>query len=109
MSYSAVLDAATIDQWVNAKLDLNTVEARLKEKGFDGETILNYLKAYKKKCCSKRQAKGFIYMAAGAFLGFLACILSLVNPVPSLYEVFLYGLTSIAILVIFAGLYFVFE
>ena len=109
MSYSAVLDAATIDQWYHARLKPDVIEVQLREKGLDGETILNYLAAYKKKCCSRRQVTGFIYMAAGAFLGFLSCVLTLVNPVPALYEVFLYGLTSLAILVIFAGLYFVFE
>jgi hypothetical protein len=31
------------------------------------------------------------------------------NPIPALYEIILYGLTSVAIILIMAGLYFLFE
>ena len=39
----------------------------------------------------------------------ISCVLSLTNPVPELYYAILYGFTSAAILVIFIGLYFIFE
>jgi hypothetical protein len=48
-------------------------------------------------------------MGSGAFLGFLSCVLTLINPVPELYNLILYGLTSIAIIIIVLGLYLVFE
>ncbi|MBK6399866.1 MAG: hypothetical protein IPF75_16835 [Bacteroidetes bacterium] len=56
-----------------------------------------------------RQKRGFTFAATGAVLGFVSCVLSQTNPVPELYHIILYGLTSIAILLIFAGLYFIFE
>ncbi|MFZ7113883.1 MAG: hypothetical protein ACO1G9_00795 [Bacteroidota bacterium] len=56
-----------------------------------------------------RQKRGFSFTATGAVLGFISCVLSLTNPVPELYYIILYGLTSIAILLIFVGLYFIFE
>lgn len=56
-----------------------------------------------------RQTKGFICLAAGAFLGFISCVITLINPIPELYNLVLYGLTSIAVIIIFIGLYLVFE
>lgn len=57
----------------------------------------------------KKQFNGFFCMGLGAFLGFISCVLSLTNPIPELYNVILYGLTSIAILIIVVGMYFLFE
>ena len=58
---------------------------------------------------AKQQNLGFILAGIGAVLGFISCVLTLWNPIPSIYDLVLYGLTSIAILVIFAGLYLIFE
>jgi hypothetical protein len=58
---------------------------------------------------NKRQTNGFICMGVGAFLGFISCMLTVINPVPALYYYILYGLTSISITIIFIGLYLVFE
>ena len=60
-------------------------------------------------CNAKKQFMGFVFMAVGAFLGFVSCVLSLINPIPELYNVILFGLISIAIIVIFIGMYCVFE
>ncbi len=58
----------------------------------------------------KRRGKtGLNCLFIGAFLGFLSCILSITNPIPDLYYHILYGLTSIAITIIFVGLYCIFE
>jgi hypothetical protein len=48
-------------------------------------------------------------MGIGAFLGFISCVCTIINAVPALYNAILYGLTAIAITIIFVGLYFVFE
>ncbi len=58
---------------------------------------------------AKQQNLGFILAGIGAVLGFISCVLTLWNPITSIYDLVLYGLTSIAILVIFAGLYLIFE
>lgn len=52
---------------------------------------------------------GFTMLVAGAVLGFISCVLTLTNPVPSLYYWILYGVTSTAVLLISWGLYYVFE
>ena len=57
----------------------------------------------------KKQFNGFFCMGLGALLGFISCVLSLTNPIPELYNVILFGLTSVAILIIVLGMYFLFE
>lgn len=109
MSYTTSIEMATIQQWISAKLEPHAVEKELFAKGFDTESIAAHLKEYKRILNSKRQTNGFICLAVGAFMGFISCVLTLANPVPELYNVILYGLTSLAILIIFAGLYFLFE
>ena len=109
MSYSSSIEMSTIQQWIAAKLEPTAIEKELFSKGFDAESIAAHLAAYKRARNAKRQSNGFIFMALGAFLGFISCVLTLINPVPELYNLILYGLTSISILVIFLGLYFVFE
>ena len=109
MSYTASVNKQTIQQWIAEKLDANRIHELLTAHGCDEATIASHLQEFKKAKNAKRQFSGFICMGLGAFLGFISCVLTLVNPVPELYYWFLYGLTSVAILIIFLGLYFVFE
>lgn len=79
MLHTNKIDGAVIQQWISARLEPSAVEKELVAKGL------------------------------GAFTGFISCVLSIINPVPELYNVFLFGLTSVAVLIVFAGLYFLFE
>jgi hypothetical protein len=63
----------------------------------------------KRREAARRSAQGVKRIAIGAILGFLSCVLGLCNPVPGFYEVLLYGVTSVAIVLIFWGLYLIFE
>lgn len=109
MSHISSFDQKIIQQWLAAKLDFKDAEKEMLDKGLDAETVSTNLKEYKRLRNANKQFTGFICMGLGAFLGFLSCVLSIINPVPELYTVFLFGLTSIAILVIVYGLYLVFE
>ena len=103
------IDSATLQQWVTAKLEPEVVKEKLLAKGFDEDTIATHLKAFKRLRNAKRQMTGFVCMGIGAFLGFISCMLTVINPIPELYNIILFGLTSIAILIICLGMYFVFE
>ncbi len=91
------------------KKDLAFIEAQLNLLGLDTAAIEEQMAACKKMQQEKRQTTGFVWMGMGALLGFISCLLSILNPVPELYYWILYGLTSVAITFIFIGLYFVFE
>jgi hypothetical protein len=109
MSFPTAVNATTIQQWVADKMDVQKVQDELRNSGLDETSIAAHLSAFKKAKYAKRQFTGFMCMAIGAVLGFISCVLTLTNPIPELYYWFLYGLTSVAISVIFIGLYFVFE
>ncbi|MCC6288934.1 MAG: hypothetical protein IT249_13710 [Chitinophagaceae bacterium] len=103
------VDASLVRSWIGAKLSPADVEEQLNKSGFSEENIAAYLREYKKERYAARRFNGFVCAGVGAFLGFLSCVLSIINPIPELYHIILFGLTSVAILIICLGLYFVFE
>jgi hypothetical protein len=109
MPYSGNIDNALLRQWNLSSLEPRAIEAELSAKGMDAETINAYVDAYKKFKIARKQFVGFFCMGLGAFLGFVSCVLSLTNPIPELYNLILFGLTSVAILIIVIGMYFLFE
>jgi hypothetical protein len=109
MSYSPAINANTIHEWIAGKFDADKIREELISNGCDEPTIAAHLAAFRKMKYAKRQFRGFIFLGLGAFLGFISCILALTNPVPELYDWILYGLTSVAMIILFLGLYFVFE
>ncbi|ULQ53415.1 hypothetical protein [Flavihumibacter fluvii] len=109
MTGTASINSTTIQEWIANKFDTDKVRDELSAMGFDEADIASHLKEFNRIKNSRKQFIGFICLGVGAFLGFISCVLSLTNPIPELFNVVLYGLTSIAILVICAGLYFVFE
>lgn len=102
-------DASVIQQWLAEKLDMDTIRQQLQQDGLSEEEIDISIRAFKKARYAKRQFAGFVYLGAGAFLGFISCVLTLVNPIPALYDYILYGLTSIAVTLMIVGLYQLFE
>jgi hypothetical protein len=109
MPYSGNIDNALLRQWNMSSLEPQAIEAELIAKGMDVEAINAYVEAYKKFKIARKQFLGFFCMGLGAFLGFLSCVLTLVNAIPGLYNLILFGLTSVAILIIVIGMYFLFE
>ena len=109
MSATQTVVHSNLQQWIAEKLDHQTLKERLLAMGMDEESIHLHLTEWKKLNYAKRQTTGFIYLVIGALLGFISCVMSIINPIPDLYYWFLYGLTSMALSIIFIGLYFVFE
>lgn len=105
MSFTSSINTTVLQQWVAEKLDAEKVNEKLRSLGYDEETIAANLKAFKKMYYAKKQWAGFVFLGIGAFLGFLSCVTSLINPIPELFDWFLYGLTSVALILIFRGLY----
>lgn len=109
MSATTAVSPSAIQQWIALNLDIDTIREELRKHGHDDHTIETHVQEFKKAKYGKRQFTGFVLMGMGAFLGFISCLLSILNPVPELYYYILYGLTSIAIGIICVGMYFVFE
>lgn len=104
-----LVDKEIFQQWITTKQKPEAIKEELQKKGFDIDTINANLKEYKRLHYAKRQFTGFICMGVGAFLGFISCVLAILNPVAELHNLFLYGLTSVAVIIVFIGLYLLFE
>lgn len=109
MSTPTTVDKAVLRRWVEQKRTIDQFQQQMASMGYDASSIKDHLDVFKKLRYQKRRWNGFLCMGIGAFTGFISCLLSLSNPFPELYYVILYGMTSLAILIIFLGLYFVFE
>ncbi len=109
MDNPITINSALINQWSIERLSMQEVEEKLIALGYDSDYINVHLKEFNKLKYAKRQNAGFVLVGIGALLGFLSCVLTMVNPIPDLNDFFLYGLTSIAIIVVMMGLYLVFE
>ena len=103
------LDHALISQWILEKLHPSKAEEQIQAHGFEPMVAEAYIKEFKKIRAKRRQKQGFIWTSIGAFLGFVSCVLSLTNPFPELYDVFLYGMISLCLVFICVGLYYIFE
>lgn len=101
--------SSVIQSLVMESLSVEEAEKKLRNMGYDEISIEDFIKEYKKQKHAKRQNIGFVLVAIGALLGFISCVLTMINPIPALCDFFLYGLTSIAILIFFVGFYLVFE
>jgi hypothetical protein len=109
MPETAALKANAIPLWIAEKWDLQKVEESLRSSGNSDEVILTVVREFKKQKQAKRNTVGFIYLGTGAFIGFLSCLFSLINPIPELLNWFLYGFTCVAMVFLGWGLYMIFE
>ncbi len=109
MSDTATFDESVFQELISSNLSVTAIEKELRSKGINTEAIADYLKKIKKNRIAKRQSVGFIYLAIGAFVGFLSCVFTITNIFPNHVWFVLYVLTSLAVIIIVRGLYFVFE
>ncbi len=103
------IQSELIEKWIQEELDLEAIEQRLNSLGLDVRARATYLQAYKKARHQKQQLVGFVYCGIGAFLGFVSCLLAIFNPIPEFFYWILFGLTSVSLIIICLGLYYIFE
>lgn len=101
---NSILLQALKNNWETEK-----ISEQLFAQGHDEMSVDLLLREFKKLRNAKRQQIGFLLAGIGAFLGLLSCLLTIFNPFPELFNVILYGLTSVAIIIAFVGLYYIFE
>lgn len=95
--------------WKDGVHSDDSLMEELKLKGLDSLQIVETLTSFKKKKHTEKQNIGFVVTAIGAFIGFLSCLFTMLDFAPEMRGFMLYGLTSIAILVVFIGLFLIFE
>lgn len=108
-SDNKVADESRIKYWVNENIPLNEIEKELSEAGFNEDEIVAGIRAYKKIKNAGKHSNGITCVIVGTIMGFSSCMLAVLNPIPELFHLFLYGITPVAILILFVGLYLLFE
>ncbi len=104
MSSSLDFKNVDIQTWILNNLQEQDIEQQLLSKGFDPESIKNYIQEFKQTKHARRQTTGLFLLIAGGLIGFLGFILAVINPIPSFYNAFLIGTTSLAAAAICLGL-----
>lgn len=97
------------EDWQHQQFTREQITQALRDKNLNAEQIDEIYQAYKKKLLAKRQQKGFSLMLLGAVLGFISCMLTLFNVMPEYRDVYLVGLTTLAVCIAVGGCYYVFE
>lgn len=86
MTYTHDVNPSLIQQWIAEKLEPQQLRDNLLSQGWDENIIKTYIKEYRRVKNAKRLSIGFVCLATGAFLGFISCVLTILNPVPELYN-----------------------
>lgn len=98
-----------LSMWMKSKYSEEEVLLRLNEFPLSEFQKTEIFKRYKQGIHQIRTRVGFIYLGIGGFLGFVSCVFSMLIDDHFINSCFLYGGTSIAILLAFIGFYFIFE
>ena len=106
---NSTINMATIQLWLKQNLTHQDVEQSLVSNGYESELILEYLGEFNKQKRIKKQFIGFLLMGIGGFLGFIACVMTLLNIFPNLHDFFLFGITMVAVSMALYGLYLAFQ
>lgn len=96
-------------EWHKSGISTEEVAQRLQSMIEKPTDLDSYLNKYKNLKNNNRETIGFILMGVGGFLGFISCVFSIVIEEPFWNAFFLYGGTSLAVLIVMIGLYFLFE
>lgn len=103
------LYSVLFNEWKSKKLSVQLIREELISKKYPADETEEIITLYRKKHIDARFTNGFILMGAGAFLGFLSCVCAILDFAPTWRNFFLYGLTSLSVLIAMAGCYLVFE
>jgi len=106
---NTIINTATMQQWLNNNLSPKKVEETLISSGYETGVISNYLLEFDKLRKSRRQFIGFVLMGVGGFLGFIACVMAMLNVIPDMQDFFLFGLTMLGISLVLYGMYLAFN
>lgn len=95
--------------WFENNFSIEQVESELTELGLDTDLLEMNLRTFKKMKYANKHFAGIVCVIIGAVLGVLSCMLAILNPLPALFNLFLFAFTPLAIIILFIGLFLLFE
>lgn len=109
MVYAEANAEMVFQKWRQLKMSKSQILEELKNRGSSADEITSVLDGYCRYCVDKRNTRGWLLMGVGGFLGLVSCVLTMLDPLPDLRGVFIYGTTSVAVTMAFYGCYLVME
>ena len=94
--------------WLAGRLDNTAIASELLQIGIEDRHIPEILQEINKLRDSRKTAKGLTFVALGALVCLLSCVLTILMSQSDMQGVILYGMTSVGLLIIFAGLISIF-
>lgn len=80
------------------------IESELREKGYDLDTFAHHIEAGLKQYAIRKRTNGQVLIAIGALICFASCVITLALGSIGNSAITLIGITSLGIIVLFAGL-----
>jgi len=96
-------------KWQHDKISKSRVFEALANQGLSSEEINSVWQNYSRFRIEHRNTRGWLWMGIGGFAGLISCVLTMLEPLPVLRGVFMYGLTSVAVAMALYGCYLVME
>lgn len=109
MSNSASINSNVLEEWVSKKMSVEEITQKLIIMNLSDDAVSEHVKEFRRIRYHKRRFNAFIFMAVGAIIGFISCVLTVTDVLPHMFDIFLYGLTTAAAILVFRGLYLLFE
>lgn len=96
-------------KWHQNKISKSQIFEVLENQGLSPEEISSVWENYSRFRIDHRNTRGWLWMGIGGFLGLVSCVLTMLEPLPVMRGVFMYGLTSVAVSMALYGCYLVME
>jgi hypothetical protein len=96
-------------KWKAQGVGQESILQELNAKGYDDNQKQEILGQYSKHGEDARISLGWNLMAIGSIFGFLSCLLTMLDLIPSCRGLCLYGLTTVGVSMAFYGCYLVME
>jgi hypothetical protein len=96
-------------QWHERRISKSQLFEELREQALSPDEIAVVWDKYSRYRVDRRSAQGWIWMFTGGAMGLVSCVLTILDFLPELRGVFMYGLTTLAISMALYGCYLVME
>jgi hypothetical protein len=96
-------------KWQERGMSRSQLVEELREAQLSPDEIATVWERYMRYCVDRRCARGWVFMFTGGALGLVSCVLTILDFLPELRGVFMYGLTTLAISMALYGCYLVME
>lgn len=109
MTLTQINTETLFPKWRQIKISKSQAMEELILQQLSQEESTSIWEKYCRHCLDKRISMGWTLMFVGGAVGLLSCVITMLDPIPTLRGLFMYGITSVAITMSLYGCYLVME